>query len=131
MGRMIVAVCLLASWLVASQHCGLEAAGLLAAHDDSAPVANCSEGSCACVHDSCHQVEEAGYRLDSRAAKLPTPTLADDAWLICQCLALREPVVACHIPTRTLMERPLDWVPTWQFVQRAALSPRAPSDASA
>ena len=116
----------MALWLLATQHCGLEAAGLFAAHDEAPEAAGCCAGSEGCASDGCATVEEGEYRSDQRMAAIPAPALLTVTLLLghesTPALELREtPLVG------ELFERPRDWVTTWQFAQRAALSPRAPS----
>ena len=117
--------CLLAFWLMATQHCALEAAGILSAHADQTSPGCVSTGGCA--NDGCATVEEGAYRPDTDAPAIASPQLFDCVYLICWSMAVPPPETSGGISLRAYAERPLDWVSTWQFVQRAALSPRAPS----
>lgn len=122
----LVAVFLLAFWLLATQHCGLEAAGLLEPHTASDQTC-CPGGEAHCSHDGCEMVEDGNYRGDSGTAVISAPQFADCLCFICWNLSVPPlEVREDNSPTESF-ERPLNWVPTWQFVQRAALSPRAPS----
>ena len=119
-----VAVFVLAFWLLATQHCGLEAAGVFDSHADAS---QCCVGSGEehCSHDGCELVEGGGVNV-SAATKAPAPQLA--LLLSLACSRVKMPV----LPTASRVHepefgRPLDWVAKWQFVQRAALAPRAPS----
>jgi len=115
---------LAAFWLLVTQHCGLEAAG---AWPDVGHAANCCANGQDCSTDGCKVVEEGAYKVSGNLVKVPAPDLLT-------CLAL---IYACAPPATALQEsspcpaeliqRPLDWLPTWQFERRAALSPRAPS----
>ncbi len=122
----LVAVCLMAFWLWATQHCGLEAAGLFAAHDEASEATGCCASSNGCASDGCATVEEGDYRPDTSAMAIPAPLQILSAFLVgSDVMPPRElrdgPLL------RDAFEQPLDWVRTWQFVQRAALPPRAPS----
>ncbi|MBL9188411.1 MAG: hypothetical protein JNK23_13075 [Opitutaceae bacterium] len=117
----VLGVILAAMWLPATEHCVWEAAGVLAEA--------CPDG---CVMDStgkdgCDTVENGAYKPVGDTLKTPAPSLFVCA--CCLCLhQIRLDAAREHVaPPDALFERPLDWVPTWQFVQRAALSPRAPS----
>lgn len=118
----------LALWLGATGHCNLEAAGILTSRAEShSPGNGCCAGSAdSCTVDGCQVVENGAYQNSSDGATLETPAFS------CLCLiyfnvALRPAVVAAESSWGTDFERPLDWVPSWQFVHRAAPSPRAPS----
>jgi hypothetical protein len=124
--KKLVAACLLAFWLVATQHCGLESVGLFAAHHEEGEGAGCCSSSEGCATDGCATVEDGAYRLANSAPVIPAPLLGGCLWSVnwSTNVPLRElRVVAFRCP----FERPLDWLPTWQFVRRAAPSPRAPS----
>lgn len=109
-------------WLLATLHCDLEAAGLFQdGHADQ-----CCSSSLGCASDGCQVVEGGGYKPSSDALKVSAPDLVSCACLICLAAS---PV---EVPERDLLpegfvERPREWVPTWQFVQRAAPLSRAPS----
>ena len=117
----------MAVWLFATQHCGLEAAGLFAGHDESVEGASCCSTSGGCENDGCATVEEGAYRPDQSAFVISAPVLSVDAFLdLCDVIPPPRWQSEMQLP-RDAFERPHDWVTTWQFVQRAALSPRAPS----
>lgn len=122
----LFAVFWVATWLLATQHCGLEAAGVFEQHT-AVDQKCCSGGEPHCSHDGCDTVENGNYKVDSDVPTVPVPQFVECFCLIC-----------CHISAPPLeasvddlswkyIERPLNWVPTWQFVQRAAPAPRAPS----
>jgi hypothetical protein len=112
---------LLATWLPASEHCALEAAGIFAE--------TCSDGcASACAEkDGCDLVENGQYKPSGEILKVPAPDLfvcgCHSCLLRIQLNAARERV----LPSGALVERPRDWVPTWQFVRRAAPPSRAPT----
>lgn len=125
--RHIIAIVLLALWLPTTQHCGLEAAGLIAAESPhGADVGCCQTGSGPCTHDGCNVVESGLIKSSNEAIKVPTPSLAACTCFLC--LQLLPPVVAVEpILAVTSSESPEHWVPVWQFVRRAAPLSRAPS----
>lgn len=118
----IFALLLLTVWLPVTQHCGLEAAGLIAEQclGDYGPNPRVSKDGCAMVENGAFESAMAALR-----------ALAPD-WIAAGDFPRLELVVlamAGHDAGRPApaYARPLDWVTTWQFVQRAAPSPRAPS----
>lgn len=120
----LLAVCLMACWLVATQHCGLEASGWLELHAE-ADSSCCAGGEAHCSHDGCEIVEGGDYAANA-AGKIspPLPTLCATL------LVTSVQVPALKIISETWpaeFDRPLDWVATWRFVRRAAPSPRAPT----
>jgi hypothetical protein len=124
---MVVALFMAMLWLPATQHCGLEAAGILAAHCEQAEGAGGCGPDQHCAGDGCETVEGGGYKLSGGTPKLSAPLLA-----VCVCLVfldVAEPALESTVDVffRSYGERPLDWVPSWQFVRRAASPPRAPS----
>lgn len=123
----LVALCLLAFWLVATQHCGLEAAGVLSGHE--AEAAGCCATSKGCENDGCATVENGGYRLGNTATIIASPPLTAYLWSVDWSLWVPPRKLHADVSLRRPFEQPLDWLPTWQFVQRAALLPRAPSRA--
>ena len=123
----LFAVVVMAVWLFATQHCGLEAAGLFAAHDEQAEDTGCCAAKGGCENDGCATVEDGEYRPDQRSLVVLAPALATD-FLLAACGATLAPPRSEEAElVWTPIDRPHDWVTTWQFVQRAALSPRAPS----
>ena len=117
----------MAFWLFATQHCGLEAAGLFAGHDDLMEGRSCCTTAGGCENDGCATVEDGAYRPDQGSLVVPAPSLTAVGWLISCDVALPKKTQSERPSRSEPFERPLDWVTTWQFVQRAALSPRAPS----
>lgn len=125
--RRIIAIVLLALWLPTTQHCGLEAAGLIAAEVPHGAESECCEnGASPCTHDGCNVVENSLIKLNNETIKVPTPSLAACTCFLC--LQLLPPVVAVEpIFAVTASESPEHWVPVWQFVRRAAPLSRAPA----
>ena len=121
-----VAVFLVAFWLLATQHCGLEAAGIVEQHTPVEPAC-CAGGEPHCSHDGCDAVEDGSYTSVGDAPIVPAPLFAECFCLICGDLSALLREVAAGDLSWEYIERPLNWVPVWHFVQRAALSPRAPS----
>lgn len=121
--RIALVPCFVAVWLLATQHCGLEAAGMWGSN---VHAANCCPNGEGCTSDGCNVVEQGAYKPASDTLKVSTPDLFACVCLLCAStsLDLSEGLEALLPPSR---ERPSDWAHTWQFVQRAALSPRAPS----
>lgn len=121
-----ITVCLvLAIWMAATQHCTLEAAGMLSADSAHENVGCCdSQGSCA--KDSCHVVERGASTLNATAIKVPAPDLHSCLCSLCSTLLI--PAIAPAPPAPNSLSRDtLAWVPIWHFERRAAPSPRAPS----
>ena len=123
----LVAACLLACWLVATQHCGLESAGLFAAHDGQVEANGCCASSEGCANDGCEMVEEGAYRPDPATLGIVSPQLSPCLWSVTWNSHVSVVELRTNVSDCGRHERPLDWLPTWQFVRRAALSPRAPS----
>jgi hypothetical protein len=117
----LLSLLLLAMWLPATEHCALEAAGLI--------KETCPEGCASTTEakDGCDSVENGAYKLSGDALKIPAPYLFVCACHFClvqiQLDATRELVP----PSGALFERPHDWVSSWQFVRRAAPPSRAPT----
>lgn len=125
--RTFVALFLAALWLPATQHCDLEAAGMLSAHCDEPTGMEGSGSDCNCVSDGCDMVESGDYKVSPQTAKVSAPILSVLACLfsVASLSHSEEPFAGTMLGSDH--GHPVEWVPTWQFVQRAALSPRAPS----
>jgi hypothetical protein len=125
--RHIVGIVLLALWLPATQHCGLEAADLIAADAPHGVHPGCAETNCDhCTHDGCNVVESGLLKSGHESLKVPTPSLAACTCFLC--LQLLPPVLAIE-PNLAVAESADSehWIPVWQFVRRAAPLSRAPS----
>lgn len=124
--RRALALCMVACWLLATQHCALEAAGVLevgCGEMDGQHDCNTTEHS----NDGCRTVEGGGYKLTNGPVKVSSPQLVCYLCLVCLDAAEAASRLAVEPPFWHIAERPPEWVPTWHFAQRAALSPRAPS----
>jgi len=122
----VITVLLLALWLPVTQHCGLEAAGLVPLEVPHASDAKCCESSNQCSHDGCNVAEADLIKSATDTFKVPAPTL-----LACTCILCLQllPVALSEEPTMSVADigNSYDWVPVWQFVYRAAPLSRAPS----
>jgi len=121
----IIAVVLLTIWLPATQHCGLENAGLIAA-DASATCCESAAAAHSCAHDACQTVEDGLAKPALTSLKISAPRLLACVAFLCPRL-LTADVPAGAPRASFLAARPRDWVPGWHFARRAAPSPRAPS----
>lgn len=111
-----------------TQHCDLEAAGLIVGKAPHSDMADCSEpASSHCAHHDGGSVIEGNLvKQNNDTIKVPMPSL-----IVCTCflcLQLLTPQLAVE-PTLAVAQsdHPQDWVPVWQFVRRAAPLSRAPS----
>jgi hypothetical protein len=111
-----------AFWLLATQHCGLEAIGF--GFDSNHDLAHCASGE---DIDGCKTVEEGGFKSMGNALSAPAPDLTICLLLIYASFVPATAPDDASVMPADFVEHPRAWVPTWQFVQRAALSPRAPT----
>lgn len=125
-----MAVCLLAFWLVATHHCALEAAGLFDSHAKT-EHAGCTGGEDHCAHDGCELVEDGGYRAEDSAIKVLSPQLSLCLTTLVAELAAPRPPVRIAPAVAEQIFRPMEWVPAWHFVRRAAAPAHAPDSLSA
>ena len=120
----LAAVFLVAFWLLATQHCGLEAAGVFEAHAVAASGC-CTNDGAHCSHDGCQIVE--GRSLNTvGVVNAPQPQLTLCTCLICLTVPTPEPERILRVGMDDV-GRPLHWGASWKFVQRVVPSPRAPS----
>lgn len=124
--RIFVALFLAAFWLLATQHCGLEAVGLLVQGCEKADGQHGCNGT-EHAADGCQIVESPTYKASNAQVKVPAPLLVACFCLDCFTAAERTRTVVPETPSWRYAERPRDWVPSRNFVQRVALAPRAPS----
>lgn len=118
---------LLALWLTAAQHCGLEAAGLWDSHGagEAADCCQRTEAEPGCVQDNCDLVERGSF-LAGAAVKVPAPQVLEALFVFV--LIVEPPRLSAAPPAGIAWaERPHAWVPVWHFARRAAPSPRAPA----
>lgn len=123
----LLSVFFVALWLMATQHCALEAAGLFADHG----TAEASGGCCGakakgCETDGCKTIEDGQYRSEARLVKAVAPDLTSSGCLLCVHLLLAEPKVDAAFAVKDRWNEAPDWVPSWQFERRAAAPAHAP-----
>lgn len=119
--RSIFYILLTLLWVPLTQHCGWEALGLVA---KTCTAVVCSDVR-PCAGDACKEMENGSYKSSSDGIKASAPQLLAVAGA-CLNLASVNPIVA-QPPPPSAVERPFDWVPSWQFVRRAAPPARAPA----
>ena len=125
--RHVVAVVLLALWLPATQHCGLEAAELIAADASHGEHSGCAETSVDhCTHDGCNVVESGLVKCSHESVKVPAPVLAACTCFLCLQISPPERAVEPVLTVSGCLSTE-PWVPVWQFVRRAAPLSRAPA----
>jgi len=112
-------------WLWGTQHCTLEAAGVL---DRVGIAAGCdSDDQGHCVADGCDTIENGAYRTADATIQVAAPeAICPDC---CLCLALLAPLAEepVRFATTTPVVHDLNWVPVWHFERRMAPPSRAPS----
>lgn len=126
--RRLTALVLLAFWLVATQHCALEAAGLFASHagEETAATGCCATTTDGCAADGCETVEGSFYRVDSGSLKVATPDLSACLCLLSLEFALLPPATELSPTAVHWLDAADDWVPAWRFERRAAAPAHAP-----
>jgi len=120
--RNLTALFLLGLWLPATQHCDLEAAGLLAGF-------GCCGGQDDCAQDDCAVVENGHFKSGAGILKVPVPLVT--------LLRLEASFPALGVSIGMVPASPAwstdvtadDWLPHWQFARRAAPWPGAPARA--
>jgi hypothetical protein len=125
--KQIVTVCLLAFWLVATQHCGLEAAGFFGDHDDGSECCATSDG---CANDGCATVEDGDYGFNHESLTIASPQTFTCFHLVCWSILPPRQGVPGGISLRRF-QHPPEWVPVWQFERRAAAPAHAPDSSIA
>ena len=122
----IIALVLAIAWMLATQHCGLEAAGMFS--PCSAEAAN--GGACSpdehCELDGCALIERGSFTPANHSIKLPPPKLLSCACV--QCLQLVKALLQSQeVAPAAWLDAPQEWVSDWNFERRTASPPRAPS----
>lgn len=107
-----------------TQHCRLEALGFAVQQCDHA-----ASGSCAT--DDCSALEGGSYKLGAAKIAITAPKFIDSFFVLPLTSVLQREDPLFVDVCRNEEIRPLDWVPSWQFVRRAAPPSRAPSLLSA
>lgn len=128
--RLIITVLLAALWLPATQHCGLEAAGLLADQcADGHGLTDCvAKGDCA--SDDCGTLEGGNYRSEVAPVKV-SPQWFTCIFLLSDALVASQPEPDSTLAVADTRGRLEDWVPSWQFERRAAAPAHAPDSLAA
>lgn len=122
----VFAALLLAVWLAALDHCGLEAAGFFGGATATEESSCCDETRC--LADACSVIEDASFTHEDGGYSLLPPSDAGAllGWIL-------SPELADLTPAPEDRARPPDCgrqlahVVGWRFTQRAALPPGAPS----
>lgn len=124
--RQLPLVCLaLALWLAGTQHCALEAAGLLDGFGIA--IACDSDGDQHCVTDGCDSVENGAYRTADHSIDVSAPDARCPDCLLCLALLAPPTEAPISFATTTPVAHDLGWVPARHFERRAAPPSRAPS----
>ncbi len=118
----LLSLVLLTIWFPVTQHCNLEAVGLLPLQCSN----DCAPGQLG-SNDGCDVVETGLAKVGTDVVKVPAPEL-----LACACLIFLHVTQSLADTGSTdlltgTFERPLNWVTTWHFVRRAAPPSRAPT----
>ncbi|MBI2511672.1 MAG: hypothetical protein HYV96_06830 [Opitutae bacterium] len=124
--RQLSLACLaLVLWLWGTQHCTLEAAGVL---DGFGLATACdSDESGHCTTDDCDTLESGAYRIADSSIHVPAPeACGPECWLCVALLAPRAEAPACFATTAPVA-LDVSWVPARHFERRAAPPSRAPS----
>ena len=125
--RILLTLLLLALWPLVTSHCSLEQMpGLefLACADETAAAPHQEND---CETDGCASVESGFYKTEDGRQVLPTPPLAASVFLTAILLESAKPA---HGGCTVFDAAPPELSKVWQFSQRAAAPPRAPSLAS-
>lgn len=120
----MVAVLLLVLWAPVTAHCTLEAMpqlSFLSSCCGEKAGADCDH----CAGDACQSVESGHYRLEDNPDL--TPEWVPQAWLLTSLLVQTLPDASTFVTPAPATTAPLEVTSSWQFAQRAAPSPRAPS----
>jgi len=121
----ILWIAVLAFWLPGSMHCSLEAAGILSSDCCSSSASNHPDSEsrkCADHCEVCSAVESGGYSKPDTCIDV-TPVLCLLSLAILEFQIPEAPLDATYLGTSP----PPEILPLWRFVERVALSPRAPS----
>lgn len=125
--RRIAAFLLLTVWLTATQHCALEAAGFWDALGSSEHCACCTNSGDDCSDDGCDLIEGTSITAANCTLKIPQAELACDLAI----LFVRELTAPAELaPSADVsdpLDRPLNWVASWDFSRRTAPPSRAPA----
>ena len=121
--RSFTSLLLLTLWLPATLHCALEMGSPFDSASACCTGENAAVGDDHCAIDNCAVLESNLVRPVGDDLVVPAPVL-----LTCLCCLIESTPETIIVPTVS-PERthcPPELARTWQFVERAALSPRAP-----
>jgi len=124
--QLIAVVFTLTVWFGASQHCNLEAAGILT-HEDESSHRCCSNTTPGCHVDGCKVVESNGYRhtdVDS-SVSVPAPLEYECMLLLASLAPDVDECLSAHV--RIAIDRIQPWVHEWHFERRTVAAPGAPA----
>jgi hypothetical protein len=119
------AILLLALWLPATLHCGLETAGLLL-HEHGLDLADTGCAT-ACEKESCSTLEDGAYKKASDPIKVSAPSLALCITQLVLDVAVEAAAESAPSVSPYTTDSPPELARTWQFTVRTALPARAPS----
>ncbi len=122
-----VAVLLLALWVPATMHCGLESLPGIeflscCLQDDAKSGPAPAHQDNDCETDACATVESGLYKQEDSAQPLSLPLLALAVWI-----RAAEPITDSTPALIPASSAPPELPKVWQFSHRTALPPRAPS----
>ena len=127
--RLMAVMIVGAVWIAATNHCALEAAGIMPGTLEAAGHGCCDDGSPGCETDNCFLVEDGAVLHWAKIVSVQAPAA-------CECneclhaLSLPEPEFETVLPA-VESEPWIDWLPAWQFERRAVLPARAPAKLNA
>ncbi|MCX6922123.1 MAG: hypothetical protein NT154_02720 [Verrucomicrobia bacterium] len=128
--RTIFAVAIATLWVAAGAHCRLEVLPGLeflscCQHTEAEKTPAHHEKDCG--DDGCATIELGFYKVSKQQVSPVKPLLAFVAWLV---PSPGNWQASASDPLVSIAPSPPELVPLWQFLQRTALPPRAPSLAS-
>lgn len=119
---------LLTTWSVASEHCTLEAVGLIAGSSDAAACCDDAAPADECTEDSCQVVEGTACRAPHDQLQISAPNLIPviTPELLTVLTTMSPPPATLPRWSYGVEAPSLDWLPTRHFARRAAALSRAP-----
>ena len=118
--RNLTALVLLVLWLPATQHCDLEAAGILS-------DAGCCSAEEGCAQDDCVMVESGHYKSGVGMLKLPPPIWTILTGYVPPAASLLAMMEDSSFRAGAVPLAGEGWLLPWRFARRAAPLPGAPS----
>ncbi len=128
--QFLVVVFALTIWFGASQHCHLEAAGLLT-HGEHDGGGCCARTAPDCHADNCDLVEDATYRAAESAPVVLAPAIVECDWLTASAWLASPPRDALPVSDHVVFRTIPPWVPSWHQSRRTVALPGAPSASAA